>query len=292
MSIQEKCPDEADLCRFTEGLMDEKEISEIEKHLVSCKTCCDYVVSFNKMMHFPEGETLPEVPAHQIRQASRACKVVEEKKERTQPHHREGLLDQALQFLKDLVSFDWLMQPMPVVVKAGAGALLVLLIFSTTYYYYQQSMSLNIEMQVMGKTRVITRGVPTGETIEKILKEGDTLYSNDYCRLQFELDRDAYVYVLYYDSGGKLHQLYPDSTAIRPHKVMANTRYIIPPGDDNWFQLDDQKGTETVFIMASREPITDFNQTINSIQGLNKEKVLEMLEKRAQDVKVLSFEHE
>ena len=78
MPAQGKCLEEADLCRFVEGLMDEGETKEVEKHLVSCPTCCDYVVSLNKVMHFPEEEPLPEVPGEQLKRASRACKVVDE----------------------------------------------------------------------------------------------------------------------------------------------------------------------------------------------------------------------
>ena len=89
-----KCPDEADLCRFVEGLMDERETSEVEKHLISCPACCDYVVSFNKIMHFPEEEKLPEVPVEQIKQASKVCRIAEEEKERSQTVKISGLLDQ------------------------------------------------------------------------------------------------------------------------------------------------------------------------------------------------------
>ena len=66
MPQQEKCPDEADMCRFVDGTMDEKETEQLEKHLVSCQTCCDYVVSLNRVIHFPEGELLPDVPSKQI----------------------------------------------------------------------------------------------------------------------------------------------------------------------------------------------------------------------------------
>jgi len=145
----------------------------------------------------------------------------------------------------------------------------------------------------MGKTSVIpTRGVPAGEPVEKIIKEGDSLYSNDYCRINFEVDRDAYTYVLYYDSRGILHQLYPDSAIGIPQKVKGNTRYTIPTGEDDWFQLDSHSGTETVFVLASREPIRDFNETIDTFQGKSAEEALEVFKSKANEVKVLSFKHQ
>jgi len=47
-------------------------------------------------------------------------------------------------------------------------------------------------MEVIGKTRVITtRGTPGEEIVEKIIREGDTLYSNGYGRINFELDKQV-----------------------------------------------------------------------------------------------------
>jgi len=292
MPQQGRCPDEADMCRFVEGLMDEKETEYIEKHLVSCQTCCDCVVSLNRVMHFPEEEPLPGVPAQQIKQASQACRLAEERGSGSKKLQEPGLLEQAAQFLKDIFSFTWLMQPMPVMVKAGAAALLVIFVFSSTYLYYQQSVPPALQMEVMGKTRLITRGVPTGETIQKIVKEGDTLFSNDYCRINFELDKDAYAYVVYFDSKGTLHQLYPDASLPMPGKVKGKKAYTIPEGADNWFQLDNQAGRETIFVLASREPIRDFNKTISTIEGLDRDEVLRTLESKAPVLKVLSFNHQ
>jgi hypothetical protein len=287
-----KCPDEADMCRFVEGTMDEQETEHTEKHLVSCSPCCDYVVSLNRVIHFPEEEPLPDVPAKQKEQAFQVCKLVEESGGGFKKQQESGLLEQVTAFLKDIFSFAWLMQPMPVMVKASAVALLVMLVFSSTYLYYQESVPPAVQMELMGKTRVITRGVPTGETIQKIVKEGDTLFSNDYCRINFELDKDAYAYVVYFDSKGTLHQLYPDASLAMPQKVKGKTPYTIPEGADSWFQLDNQTGRETVFILASREPIRDFNETIGTIQGLGRDEILRTLESKAPVLKVLSFNHQ
>ncbi len=131
-----------------------------------------------------------------------------------------------------------------------------------------------------------------GEYEEKIIREGDTIYSNDYCRINFELDQDGYAYVLYYDSTGKLQQLYPDSAIAIPQKVKGNTRYTIPAEGNNWFQLDNHRGTETVFVLASREPIRDFNETFSTIQGLSKEEVVKTFRGKATVLKVLRFKHQ
>ena len=282
MPTKNGCPDDADLCLFIEGGMDEKASELIEKHLISCPTCCDYVVSLNKVINFPEEENLPEVPQEQIRAVDRLVKGGDSRE--------KGNLFQSV---KDFLSLDWLMQPMPVMVKSCAAALVVLFMFSTLYIYYQQSTSLGVQMELVSKTRTITTRGTTGEKeVEKIIKEGDTLYSKDYCRISFELDKNAYAYIVYLDSKGTLEQLYPGPRAIRPQKVLGNTTYVIPPGDDSWFQLDEQTGTETVFMLASEEPLSNLKEVYASLQGASREEVLKTLQSTAPVVKVLNFQHQ
>ena len=165
--------------------------------------------------------------------------------------------------------------------------------FSATYLYYQQTMPLSLTMEVVGKTRVMTtRGTPGEKAVETIVAEGDTLFSDDYCRIHFELNRDAYAYVLYYDSRGELHQLYPDPASRMPQALKANTPYTVPAADDQWFQLDDNRGTETVFMLASPTPLSNLKDIYPSIQGLSREAVLDLFKNSAPVFKVLSFQHQ
>jgi hypothetical protein len=286
-----KCPDESDLAHFLEGIMNEKEKEGISEHLISCSTCCDYVVSLNKVINFPAGERLPEIPGEEIKKVSALVKD-KDKKKYSFSENISNNLERIAQSIKEWLSFDWIAQPIPLAVRSGALALLVLLVVSTTFFYYQQRGRMDFKMEIIGKTSVIpTRGIP-GEVIEKIIREGDTLYSHDYCRINFELEQDGYAYVLHYDSRGKLHQLNPDPAIEIPQKVKGNKKYTIPTGEENWFQLDDHSGRETVFVLASREPIRDFNETINTFQDESAEEVLELFKSKATLLKVLSFKHQ
>jgi hypothetical protein len=281
------CPEETDLTRFAEGGMDEKKRVPLEEHLISCQKCCDYVVSLHKVIHFPGDEPLPEVPVVQVR---RAGELVEDK---TRESGSAGNLEILYRFLKDFFSFDFIRLPLPVVLKSCAAAALVILMFSATYLYYQQTIPLSLTMEVVGKTRVMTtRGIPGEKAVETIVAEGDTLFSNDYCRIHFELNRDAYAYVLYYDSRGEIHQLYPDPASETPQELKANTPYTVPAADDQWFQLDDNRGTETVFMLASPKPLSSLTDIYPSIQGLSREAVLDLFKNSAPVFKVLSFQHQ
>ena len=277
-----ECPGEGDLARFVEGTMDEREAESIAEHLVLCSKCCDCVVFLNKVINFQEEEEMPEVPAWQVRKVSA---LVEDKKRRIRKKGTTTILEDIAQSIRDFFSFDWMAQPIPVAVRSGALAILVVIVVSTTFFYYRTP-SLGLHMEVMGKSGMVSmRGKP------EIIKEGDTLYSNDYCRVNFELDQDAYAYVLYHDSTDKLHQLYPDPAQATPRKVKGKEKYSIPEGG-NWFKLDDNTGTETVFVLASEKPISGLKESFDSIQGSSREEILEAFKDKAPVVKVISFKHQ
>jgi len=281
------CPDEMELSCFAEGGMDEKKRVLVEEHLVSCPKCCDYVVALHRVIHFPGDETLPGVPQEQVRKVNVLVK------DRGREKDSVSNLQRLSRFLKDFFSFDFIGQPLPLAVKSCAAAAVVILMFFATYFYYQQTIPLSVTMEVVGKTRVMaTRGTPGEKTVETIIKEGDTLFANDYCRINFELNRDAYAYVLYYDSKGEIHQLFPDPASKTPQEIKANTPYTVPAADDQWFQLDHNRGTETVFMVASTTPISSLKDMYPSIQGLSREAVLDLFKSSAPVFKVLSFQHQ
>jgi len=290
LSNLEECPDEADLACFAEGIMDEKERERVEGHLISCSKCCDYVVCLNKVINFPEEERLPEIPTGQLGKVSALVKGREKEVHTTDI---ASSLPGIIQSMREFFDFSWIAQPIPVAVRSGALALVVLLIVSTTFLYRQQGAPIDVTMEVIGKTsEIATRGTPGGETIEKIVKDGDTLYSDDYCRINFETDQDAYAYVLYYDSTGNLHQLYPDPDTEIPQKVKGNTAYTIPEGENKWFQLDNRSGMETVFVLASNKPISNLKETLGVVSGKSAEEVLEVFKSKATVLKALSFNHQ
>jgi len=86
--------------------------------------------------------------------------------------------------------------------------------------------------------------------------------------------------------------LYPDPAIETPQKVKGNTPYTIPAEENNWFKLDNHRGVETVFVLASHQPISGLKENFNAIQGLNKEKVLEVFKSKATVLKTLSFNHQ
>ncbi len=110
---------------------------------------------------------------------------------------------------------------------------------------------LSLSMNIIGQ-----RKEADGSYTEVLVNEGSVLRSRDNFQVHVESNRPAYVYVLIYDSEGRATQLFPDPKIDRPEFIEAGGRAVIPRRD-LWFWLDDETGTETIYVLASEKPMAD-----------------------------------
>lgn len=118
------------------------------------------------------------------------------------------------------------------------------------------SAPLTLAMNIIGQ-----RKEPDGRFSEVIVREGSVLQSRDHFQVHLETSRPAYVYVLLFDSDGRASQLFPDPKIEQPGFVEAGRRIPIP-NSDLWFWLDERPGTETVYVLASEEPLADIRDLL------------------------------
>ena len=78
-------------------------------------------------------------------------------------------------------------------------------------------------------------------------------------RLKFLIEPlcDCSVYLVYQDSGEEIHLLYPESLG----RAADGGPTYVPPGEQ-WFELDQQTGFETFFLLASVEPLADLEKLL------------------------------
>ncbi len=80
---------------------------------------------------------------------------------------------------------------------------------------------------------------------------GDTaLRSGDQLKFMLELHKTCFVYLICQGSDGDMNMLFPYQISQAGNKYELMKMYYIPR-DDNWFELDDKKGTETFYLIAS-----------------------------------------
>jgi CHAT domain-containing protein len=110
---------------------------------------------------------------------------------------------------------------------------------------------LGLSMNIIGQ-----RKEADGSYTEVIVREGGVLRSGDGFQVHVETDRASHVHVLLFDSSGSASQLFPDPKIHQPGFVEGAHKMAIPD-KDLWFWLDESPGTETVYVLASEEPMTD-----------------------------------
>lgn len=80
--------------------------------------------------------------------------------------------------------------------------------------------------------------------------------SGDRVRLSFESNVDGYLYVVQEGSSGRWTVLFPnpDSNGGR-NTIRRGAEYVVPP--DGWFEFDTTVGTELLFVVLSKEPLSE-----------------------------------
>ncbi|MCP5420858.1 MAG: DUF4384 domain-containing protein, partial [Gammaproteobacteria bacterium] len=110
---------------------------------------------------------------------------------------------------------------------------------------------------------------PNGQGDLKPLVDGSTLASGDHYKIQFTPKEDSYVYIFQVDSSQAIYRLFPmksfGGVAVNNlNPVKAGKTYHLP-ADDKSFQLDNQKGPESIIFLAFREPNQELEQQYEAL---------------------------
>jgi hypothetical protein len=122
---------------------------------------------------------------------------------------------------------------------------------------------LSLSMNIIGQ-----RKEPDGSYSEVVVREGSVLQSGDNFQVHVETNRPSHVYVLLFDSQGRASQLFPDPK-IEQQGFTDPSRRVAVPDRDLWFWLDDQPGTETVYVLASEGPLADIRGLLLKMDRAN-----------------------
>jgi Domain of unknown function (DUF4384) len=105
------------------------------------------------------------------------------------------------------------------------------------------------------------------------IKDGDILLdgkgnpqAGDKFRVMFRANTDCYVYVIAVDGSAWAQGIFPTASSPFANPIKAGQQHILPEGT-NWFSLDQFKGIETIFVVASRGPRQDIEHILRTITG-------------------------
>jgi hypothetical protein len=131
---------------------------------------------------------------------------------------------------------------------------------------------------VMQVSYTPVENIPLGLRYSILKREGagvtevdtDTVFhSGDRIRLRVDVNVAGYLYIISRGSSGNWKPLYPSSEiAGGDNRVQKGTQYDIPPG--YVFTFDEQPGKEKLFLVFSRQPVTDLESLIYSLSNQQK----------------------
>jgi hypothetical protein len=98
--------------------------------------------------------------------------------------------------------------------------------------------------------------------------DGETLTEKDNYKIMFQSNIPCYLYVVQLDSTGKMDPIFPSKWVSWGNPIEANSVHSIP-ADNNWFHLDRNVGTETIYFIASLERRSDIENLFYQLEASN-----------------------
>lgn len=92
------------------------------------------------------------------------------------------------------------------------------------------------------------------------------LYSGDQFKMMIELQSECYVYVIFKGSQEEILLLFPEQLYL-PEKPPRINQEIFLPNKELWFALDDQVGTEKIFLLASTTPLVKLEKLLKTYES-------------------------
>jgi len=133
---------------------------------------------------------------------------------------------------------------------------------------YEASAGIALEVALLAQQRT-----PDGEVRMRPVHDGDVLYDGrgdpargDKIKIFFAANCACYVYVIGIDATGYVAQIYPDGNVQSIGRVAPGAKYLVP-GGTTWWGLDDYRGVEQIYFIASRERRRDIEDLIVQLAG-------------------------
>jgi len=127
-----------------------------------------------------------------------------------------------------------------------------------------------LELQVSVLREIVYDGRPLPVPVEdgQVVHDGiGTAGDGDNLKIQFVANSECYVYAVWIDATAWTTPIFPKSEGGSfENPVTAGELYSVPTGN-NWWHLDEERGIENLYFVASREPMAELDQTLASFVG-------------------------
>jgi hypothetical protein len=120
--------------------------------------------------------------------------------------------------------------------------------------------ALELELAVVREVLLEGRPVPVPVEDGGVLRDGvGRSEEGDNLRIRFEVNEPCHVYAVWVDATAWATPIFPRGPEYAfENPVEPGRTYALPEGDA-WFYLDDYRGVENLYFVASREPLQDLD---------------------------------
>ena len=137
--------------------------------------------------------------------------------------------------------------------------------YATPASYSAATPSIVLDVAILAQRaseRAAQRLAPTPLQDGDVLRDGGSdPRRGDVVKFSFRVNCACYVYVIGIDATGYVAKVFPEKGA-KP--VRANQQYLVPTGSA-WYGLDEHKGVEQVFFVASRRARPDIETALGQL---------------------------
>lgn len=133
---------------------------------------------------------------------------------------------------------------------------------------YETGPGIALEVALLAQQRT-----PDGQVRLRPVADGDVLHDGrgdpargDKIKIFFAANCSCYVYVIGIDATGYVAQVFPGGDVQSAGPVAPGARHLLP-GGTAWWGLDDYRGVEQIYFIASRERRRDIEQRIAELAG-------------------------
>lgn len=93
---------------------------------------------------------------------------------------------------------------------------------------------------------------------------GDDPAAGDTLKIAFSANCSCYIYVVAIDASGYVEMAFPGQNLVQSNPVQQDRQYLLPEGSV-WYGLDEVRGVETIYVVASYTRRTDLEQAIDQL---------------------------
>ena len=148
---------------------------------------------------------------------------------------------------------------MPVKTLSRLGV--IILVLGMTSIVYPQDAPSNNNIQYTWA--FVARTGDAGSRHIGVVTKDTSLKTGDEFKLFVNMVKPAFIYVIHKSSTDELSVLFPYDSAMFQKDYKLDKNYYIPKGRE-WFRLDKNTGTETFYVLASSERLTDLENDLHA----------------------------